>query len=117
MKSMNVPNIRTAKGNPDSRNMINTATIVSHVWVNEGYKKTVEETYRTGIVGYVHKEIPELGHKGNYLYSFAQGYLLSQAEPGFHCPVTLTQATAYLLDHYANDEVKENVLAACLCNG
>ncbi|HLG28097.1 MAG TPA: isovaleryl-CoA dehydrogenase, partial [Paenisporosarcina sp.] len=47
---------------------------VSEVWVNEGYKKTVKETYETGIVGYVHKEIPELGRKGNYLYSFAQGY-------------------------------------------
>ena len=33
---------------------------ISDVWVNEGYKKTVDETYRTGIVGYVHKEIPEL---------------------------------------------------------
>ncbi|QUW23118.1 acyl-CoA dehydrogenase family protein [Sporosarcina sp. Marseille-Q4063] len=80
---------------------------VSEIWVNEGYKKTVKETYRTGIVGYVHKEIPELGHKGNYLYSFAQGYLLSQAEPGFYCPVTLTQATAYLLEHYASDDVKD----------
>lgn len=89
----------------------------SHVWVNEGYKKTVEETYRTGIVGYVHKDIPELGHKGNYLYSFAQGYLLSQAEPGFHCPVTLTQATAYLLDHYANEEVKEKFLTHVCATG
>lgn len=90
---------------------------ISEIWVNEGYKKTVEETYRTGIVGYVHKEIPELGHKGNYLYSFAQGYLLSQAEPGFHCPVTLTQATAYLLDHYANEEVKELFLPHVCATG
>jgi len=89
----------------------------SHIWVNEGYKKTVEETYRTGIVGYVHKDIPELGHKGNYLYSFAQGYLLSQAEPGFHCPVTLTQATAYLLDHYANEEVKGKFLPHVCATG
>lgn len=90
---------------------------VSNIWVNEGYKKTVEETYKTGIVGYVHKEIPELGHKGNYLYSFAQGYLLSQSEPGFHCPVTLTQATAYLLDHYASDEVKEMFLPHVCATG
>ena len=90
---------------------------VSKVWVNEGYKKTVEETYRTGIVGYVHKEIPELGHKGNYLYSFAQGYLLSQSEPGFHCPVTLTQATAYLLDHYATEDVKEMFLPHVCATG
>jgi len=89
----------------------------SHVWVNEGYKKTVEETYKTGIVGYVHKDILELGHKGNYVYSFSQGYLLSQAEPGFYCPVTLTQATAYLLDHYASSELKEKFLPNVCATG
>lgn len=90
---------------------------ISHVWVNEGYKKTVDETYRTGIVGYVHKEIPELGRKGNYLYSFAQGYLLSQAEPGFYCPVTLTMATAYLLDHYADGHLKKQFLPHVCATG
>ncbi|RUL53134.1 acyl-CoA dehydrogenase family protein [Lysinibacillus antri] len=83
---------------------------VSEVWVNEGYKKTIQQTYNTGIVGYVHKEIPQLGKKGNYVYSFAQGYLLSHAEPGFYCPVTLTMATAYLLDHYADEDVKARFL-------
>lgn len=83
---------------------------VSEIWVNEGYKKTIEQSYNTGIVGYVHKEIPQLGRKGNYVYSFAQGYLLSQSEPGFYCPVTLTMATAYLLDHYASDEIKAKFL-------
>ncbi|WP_164668130.1 acyl-CoA dehydrogenase family protein [Virgibacillus doumboii] len=90
---------------------------ISHVWVNEGYKQTVKETYETGIVGYVHKEIPELGHQGNYLYSFAQGYLLSQAEPGFYCPVTLTMATAYLTDHYADEKLKEEFLPHVLATG
>lgn len=88
---------------------------VSDVWVNEGYRKTVQETYDAGIVGYVHKEIPELGHKGNYTYSFAQGYLLSHAEPGFYCPVTLTMATAYLLDHYADEHVK-NLFLGNICS-
>ncbi|MFY3792997.1 acyl-CoA dehydrogenase family protein [Ureibacillus sp. MALMAid1270] len=83
---------------------------VSEVWVNEGYKKTIEQSYNTGIVGYVHKEIPQLGRKGNYVYSFAQGYLLSQAEPGFYCPVTLTMATAYLLEHYADEKLKAKFL-------
>ena len=90
---------------------------ISHVWVNEGYKKTVDETYRTGIVGYVHKEIPELGRKGNYVYSFAQGYLLSQSEPGFYCPVTLTMATAYLLDHYADEALKRKFLPHVCATG
>ncbi|WP_088006227.1 acyl-CoA dehydrogenase family protein [Indiicoccus explosivorum] len=83
---------------------------VSEVWVNEGYRRTVDETYRTGIAAYVHKEIPELGRTGNYTYSFAQGYVLSQSEPGFYCPVTLTMATAYLLDHFADDELKRKFL-------
>ena len=82
----------------------------SHVWVNEGYKQTVKDTYNTGIVGYVHKEIPELGHRGNYLYSFAQGYILAQSEPGFYCPVTLTMATAYLFEHYADEALKKRFM-------
>jgi len=90
---------------------------VSEIWVNDGYKKTIEETYNTGIVGYVHKDIPKIGRKGNYVYSFAQGYILSHAEPGFYCPVTLTMATAYLLDHYASDEVKERFLPHVCATG
>lgn len=90
---------------------------ISEVWVNEGYKKTVKETYDTGIVGYVHKKIPELKKRGNYTYSFAQGYLLSQAEPGFYCPVTLTLATAYLLDHYGDETIKERFLTHVCSTG
>lgn len=90
---------------------------ISEVWVNDGYRKTVKDSYNTGIVGYVHKEIPELGRRGNYIYSYAQGYLLSQTEPGFYCPVTLTMATAYLLDQYASPEVKEKFLPHVLSTG
>ncbi|MFC0525487.1 acyl-CoA dehydrogenase family protein [Pontibacillus salicampi] len=90
---------------------------VSYVWVNEGYKQTVRQTYDRGIVGYVHKPIPALGRKGSYLYSYAQGYLLSQAEPGFYCPVTLTMATAYLLDHYGDEMIREHYLPHVLSTG
>ena len=83
---------------------------ISYVWLNEGYKQTVQETYNRGIVGYLYKEIPGLNRKGNYLYSFAQGYLLSQAEAGFYCPVTLTMSTAYLIDRYAEDDIKNKYL-------
>ncbi|MCE7792692.1 acyl-CoA dehydrogenase family protein [Salipaludibacillus sp. CUR1] len=89
----------------------------SKVWVNEGYRQTVEETYGEGIVAHVHREIPALNRKGNYLYSFAQGYLLSQSEPGFYCPVTLTMATAYLLDRYGDDELKQRFLPHVLSTG
>lgn len=90
---------------------------ISCVWVNDGYKKTVQQTYDRGIVGYVHKPIPELGRKGDYIYSYAQGYLLSHTEPGFYCPVTLTMATAYLIDHYASDELKKKYLPHVLSTG
>ncbi|OXS56782.1 alkylation response protein AidB-like acyl-CoA dehydrogenase [Bacillus sp. V-88] len=90
---------------------------ISEVWVNEGYKKTVEQTYNKGIVGYIHKEIPGLGTKGNYMYSYAQGYLLSQTEPGFYCPVTLSMATALLLERYASPEVKARFLPHVLSTG
>ncbi len=90
---------------------------ISEVWVNDGYRRTVEDSYNTGIVGYVHKDIPELGRRGNYIYSYAQGYLLSQTEAGFYCPVTLTMATAYLLEQYASPEVKEKFLPHVLSTG
>ncbi|MBU6081864.1 acyl-CoA dehydrogenase family protein [Allobacillus halotolerans] len=90
---------------------------INEVWVNEGYRETVKETYETGIVGYVHKEIPELGHQGNYVYSYAQGYLLSQAEPGFYCPVTLTMATSYLIDHYADEALRKKYLPHVIATG
>ncbi|MCA0148275.1 acyl-CoA dehydrogenase family protein [Rossellomorea vietnamensis] len=90
---------------------------ISEVWVNEGYKKTVEQTYNKGIVGYIHKEIPGLGTKGNYMYSYAQGYLLSQSEPGFYCPVTLSMATALLLERYASPDVKARFLPHVLSTG
>ncbi|WP_303969644.1 acyl-CoA dehydrogenase family protein [Sporosarcina ureae] len=90
---------------------------ISKVWFNEGYRQTVADTYGAGIVGYIHKEIPERGHKGNYVYAFAQGYLLSHAEPGFYCPVTLSKATAYLLDQYSEGFVRERFLPHVLATG
>lgn len=90
---------------------------ISEVWVNEGYQQTAKQTYETGIVGYVHKPIPELGRKGNYIYSYAQGYLLSQVEAGFYCPVTLTMATAYLLEHFADEELKKKYLPHVISTG
>ncbi|WP_461202116.1 acyl-CoA dehydrogenase family protein [Anoxybacillus sp. TBDG-1] len=90
---------------------------ISEIWVNEGYKQTVKETYETGIVGYVHKPIPELSRVGNYIYSYAQGYVLSQVEPGFYCPVTLTMATAYVLEHFADEQIKAKYLPHVISTG
>ncbi|PEJ56797.1 MULTISPECIES: acyl-CoA dehydrogenase family protein [unclassified Bacillus (in: firmicutes)] len=90
---------------------------ISHVWVNEGYKQTVKDTYNRGIVSYLHKPIPELGIKGNYIYSYAQGYLLSQTEAGFYCPVTLSMAATFLVERYADEALKEKYLPHLLSTG
>ncbi|MES9683271.1 acyl-CoA dehydrogenase family protein, partial [Gottfriedia acidiceleris] len=90
---------------------------ISHVWVNEGYKQTVKDTYNRGIVSYIHKLIPELGIKGNYIYSYAQGYLLSQTEAGFYCPVTLSMAATFLVERYADEALKEKYLPHLLSTG
>ncbi|KQL41286.1 isovaleryl-CoA dehydrogenase [Bacillus sp. FJAT-25509] len=90
---------------------------ISHVWVNEGYKQTVEDTYNRGIVSYIHKPIPELSIKGNYIYSYAQGYLLSQTEAGFYCPVTLSMAATFLVERYADEAIKEKYLPHLLSTG
>ncbi|MEE6450197.1 acyl-CoA dehydrogenase family protein [Gottfriedia acidiceleris] len=90
---------------------------ISHVWVNDGYKQTVKDTYNRGIVSYIHKPIPELGIKGNYIYSYAQGYLLSQTEAGFYCPVTLSMAATFLVERYADEALKEKFLPHLLSTG
>lgn len=90
---------------------------ISHVWVNDGYKQTVKDTYNRGIVSYIHKPIPELGIKGNYIYSYAQGYLLSQTEAGFYCPVTLSMAATFLVERYADEALKEKYLPHLLSTG
>ncbi|MFD4705773.1 acyl-CoA dehydrogenase family protein [Gottfriedia sp. NPDC058432] len=90
---------------------------ISHVWVNEGYKQTVKDTYNRGIVSYIHKPIPELSIKGNYIYSYAQGYLLSQTEAGFYCPVTLSMAATFLVERYADEAIKEKYLPHLLSTG
>lgn len=90
---------------------------ISDIWTNEGYRDTVKQVYNSGIAAYRHKKIPELNREGNYFYAYAQGYLVSQSEIGFYCPVTLTMATAYLLDRYGSDGLKETYLPHVLSTG
>ncbi|CAM3789737.1 acyl-CoA dehydrogenase family protein [Alkalicoccus chagannorensis] len=82
----------------------------SYVRVDEGYARTAADIYGAGIVGGVFRDVPELGAPTGYVFSFLQGYLVSQSEPGFYCPVTLTMASAYLLDRYAEGEARAKFL-------
>lgn len=84
---------------------------ISEIITNEGYKQTVKEVYESGIVGYLYQNVPELDEKVPYVYSYLQGYLLSQSEPGFYCPVTLTMSAAYLIDRYGSQQQKQDYLS------
>ncbi|EGL82705.1 acyl-CoA dehydrogenase domain-containing protein [Caldalkalibacillus thermarum TA2.A1] len=83
---------------------------ISEIWKNEGYLQTVREVYGKGIVSYLYHAPKELGEKVPYLYSYLMGYLLSESEPGFYCPVTLTMSCAYLVDRYGDPELKQRYL-------
>lgn len=91
------------EGKPRLRKYNRRGEDVSEILLNEGYRKTVREVYEKGIVGYLFRDIPDLGHKAPFLYSFLQGYLLSESEPGFYCPVTLTMSAAFLIDRFGNE--------------
>ncbi|MFS0555133.1 acyl-CoA dehydrogenase family protein [Brevibacillus sp. 179-C9.3 HS] len=98
------------EGKPRLRKYNRLGEDVSEIITNEGYQETVAEVYGAGIVSYLYQDIPELGRKAPYSYSFFMGYLVSQSEPGFYCPVTLSMSAAYLIDRYGSDEQKEQYL-------
>lgn len=81
---------------------------INEVWYNEGYLKTVQEGYATGVVSYRYdRNAPE---KIPFLVNSILIYLLSEAEPGFTCPVGLTQSVAFVLEKFGSDEQKKNIL-------
>jgi acyl-CoA dehydrogenase len=102
------------EGKPRLRKYNRLGEDVSEIITNEGYKETVAEVYGAGIVSYLYQDIPELGRKAPYSYSFLMGYLVSQSEPGFYCPVTLSMSAAYLIDRYGSDEQKDAYLTGLI---
>ncbi|WP_156289681.1 acyl-CoA dehydrogenase family protein [Oceanobacillus salinisoli] len=81
---------------------------INEIWYNEGYKQTIKDGYGTGVVGYRYdtnapEEIPIMVN--SILF-----YLLCETEPGFTCPVSLTQSTAFVLEKFGSVEQKEKYL-------
>lgn len=97
-------------GKPRLRKYNRLGEDISEIVTNDGYKQTVAGVYGTGIVSYLYLLVPELGRTVPYTYSYLMGYLVSQSEPGFYCPVTLTMSAAYLLDRFGSAEQKERYL-------
>ncbi|MFE1626370.1 acyl-CoA dehydrogenase family protein [Brevibacillus reuszeri] len=99
------------EGKPLLRKYNRLGEDVSEIITNEGYKETVAHIYGAGIVSHLYHPVPELGTTVPYTYSFLMGYLVSQTEPGFYCPVTLTMSAAYLIDRYGDEEQKQRYLS------
>ena len=78
----------------------------SRVIFNPAYEAAHAEAYARGTIGLAFQDKDPEPH----LLSFTMGYLLSQADISVHCPVTMTGAVAYVLDHYADDTVRAKFL-------
>lgn len=98
------------EGKPRLRKYNRLGEDISEIVTNEGYQETVAYTYGAGIVSHLYHPVPELGETVPYTYSFLMGYVVSQSEPGFYCPVTLTMSAAYLIHRYGNEEQKQKYL-------
>lgn len=99
-----------AEGKPKLRKYNRLGEDISEIVTNDGYKKTVAEVYGAGIVGHLYHPVIELGTTVPYMYSYFMGYLLSQSEPGFYCPVTLTMSAAYLVHTFGDERLKKTYL-------
>lgn len=82
---------------------------INEVWYNEGYLQTVRDGYGTGVVAYRYdanapSRIP-------FFVNAILLYLLCEAEPGFTCPVGLTQSAAFVLEKFGSDQQKEMYLS------
>jgi alkylation response protein AidB-like acyl-CoA dehydrogenase len=81
---------------------------INKVWYNEGYLKTVQEGFATGVVAYRYD--PNAPERIPFLVNSILTYLLSEAETGFTCPVVLTQSVAFVLEKFGSEEQKRNYL-------
>lgn len=83
---------------------------VSQIVYSPEYAENVRLVYPLGIVAHNHAAPPGLAGPLPYVYTMALGYLVSQAEVGFYCPVTLTATVAYVLERYGSPELTAEYL-------
>lgn len=79
--------------------------VVNRIVHNPAWQAVSREVYQRGIVGLNYGDDP-----ASFLITFAMGYILSQADPSLHCPVTMTGALAYVIDRFAPDSVRDRYL-------
>jgi acyl-CoA dehydrogenase len=82
---------------------------INEVWYNEGYLATVADCFEMGVVGWRYRDdVPE---KIPFFYTQLMHILMSEAETGFTCPVTLTMAVAFVLEKFGSDQQKRQYLS------
>lgn len=86
--------------------------VVNAVVYNPFYERSVRQVYELGTVGCAYGPDP-LPHSVH----FALLYLLCQSDPGLGCPVTLTAATAFVLDRHGSSEQKKRYLPGLTVRG
>lgn len=81
---------------------------INEVWYNEGYRQTVKDGYGTGVVAYRYdQDAPE---KIPFFVNAVLIYLLCESEPGFTCPIGLSQSTAFVLEKFGSEKQKADYL-------
>lgn len=83
---------------------------INEVWYNEGYLQTVGDCYESGVVGWRYRE--DVPCKIPFFYTQLMFMLMSKAEVGFTCPVTLTMSVAFVIENYGTDDQKKSYLPA-----
>ncbi|MFQ5533730.1 MAG: acyl-CoA dehydrogenase family protein [Sphingomonadales bacterium] len=79
--------------------------IANRIVHNPAWNRISREVYEKGIVGANYGDDPK-----PFLLTFAMGYILSQADPSLHCPVTMTGALAHVIDKFAPEPVRGRYL-------
>ncbi|MDQ0416398.1 alkylation response protein AidB-like acyl-CoA dehydrogenase [Croceifilum oryzae] len=81
---------------------------INEIWYNEGYLQTVGDCYEWGVVGWRYRE--DVPCKIPFFYTQLIFMLMSKAEVGFTCPVTLTMSVAFVIEKYATEEQRKELL-------
>jgi acyl-CoA dehydrogenase len=81
---------------------------INEVWYNEGYRQTVKDGYGTGVVAYRYDDnSPE---KIPFVVNSLLLYMMCETEPGFTCPIGLSQSTAFVLEKFGTEKQKAEYL-------
>jgi alkylation response protein AidB-like acyl-CoA dehydrogenase len=94
-------------GTPWLRMYDRQGTRIDEVVMPAGYRELVLHAYRHGVVWRALEE-------GDWLSSFALGYITSFYDPGLYCPHTVSLSTAAPLAKYGNPLLKERYLTHLL---